>query len=209
MSETLLALIPTHGVWLLFAVTFAGAMGLPVPTGLLILAAGALTASGDLALGMVLAAALAGAVLGDHTSFAIGRHMGPRLTARLGKVSQSRVARASDLLARHGTHGIFLSRNILSPIGPVLNYVAGAARLTPWRFSLASITGEAVWVAAYAALGIAFADSIAWVATLAGNALGFLTAFTLTAITGIWLWTSTRAAADAGPAGGRERPAGS
>ena len=66
MTEWLLELVPHYGTWLVAVVTFLSCLALPVPSSILMLAAGGFAASGDLMLWQVTGAALAGAILGDQ-----------------------------------------------------------------------------------------------------------------------------------------------
>jgi membrane protein DedA with SNARE-associated domain len=79
----LLALVPEHGVPVLFVATFLSCLAVPIPSSLLMLAAGAFVASGDLAALPVAAAALGGAVLGDQLGYGIGHSGGISLWIRL------------------------------------------------------------------------------------------------------------------------------
>ena len=76
LTNWLLALVPTYGLWLLASVTFLACLALPVPCSILMLTAGGFVASGDLVLWQVLAAALSGAVLGDQIGYRIGLYGG-------------------------------------------------------------------------------------------------------------------------------------
>ena len=76
LTNWLLALVPTYGLWLLASVTFLACLALPVPCSILMLTAGGFVASGDLVPWQVLAAALSGAVLGDQIGYRIGLYGG-------------------------------------------------------------------------------------------------------------------------------------
>ena len=142
------------------------------------LAGGAFVASGDLALWAVAGGAFAGAVLGDQAGYQLGRSGGARLVARLERspARATAIARARGELGRHARTGVFLTRWLLSPLGPYVNLVAGAAGIGRGLFTLWAVLGEAVWVAVYVGLGFAFADRIGLVADIAGNLIGAITA---------------------------------
>ena len=76
MTATLLALVPTYGLWLLAVCTFASCMAIPLPASILLLAAGGFVASGDLPLVGCVIASLAGALLGDQAGYHVGRFGG-------------------------------------------------------------------------------------------------------------------------------------
>ena len=189
MTEAFLALIPVYGLWLVAATTYLSCLAVPVPSSLMMLAAGGFAESGDLHVGSILAAAFLGAVAGDQTGFALGRKGGTALIARLrGHPRRAQmIARAEALMARRGTLGIFLSRWLFSPLGPWLNFAAGGTGL-PWsKFTLAGIAGEALWVGLYVGAGVIFAGNITAASELLGASLGLLAAGTATLGLGLWL----------------------
>lgn len=177
LTDALLPLVPTYGAVFLFAITFLSCLALPVPSSLAMLAGGAFAAVGDLGLAQVTAAALAGAVLGDQAGYQVGRMGGPlldRLTAR--PRSRPMIARARAMLADRGWAAVFFTTWLFSPLGPWMNFAAGAARMRWARFSSASVLGESVWVVGYVGLGWSFASQIDRIAALVGNASGALAA---------------------------------
>ena len=189
MTETLLSLVPVWGPWAVALVTFLSCLALPVPASLVMLAAGGFAAMGDLGLASAVAAALAGAVAGDHAGYTLGRLGGAGLITRL-RARQRRaqlVDRAVSALHARGAVTVFLSRWLVSPLGPWVNFAAGATRY-PWRrFALPEAAGEAVWVGLYVGLGWAFAGNLEAAADLAGSALGFVAAGAVTLGLGLWL----------------------
>ena len=186
MTDALLELVGAWGVWALALTTFLSCLALPVPSSMMMLAAGAFVASGDLALGAVVAGALGGALLGDQVGFALGRRVGQArwLTATPGRAAL--IGKARALTARHGLWAVFFSRWMFSALGPYVNLVAGGAHMRWARFSLGSVTGESVWVAVYVALGWALGGRIDQIAELASNATGLATSLLIAAILG-WL----------------------
>ena len=69
---------------------------------------------------VVAAGAIIGASLGDLSAFLLARRLQPLLSrhARL-------LERAQRLVARRGMLAVFLSRWLVTPLGPATNYVAG------------------------------------------------------------------------------------
>ena len=150
MIDTLLALVPDYGAWLMLVATFCSCLALPIPASLLMLTGGAFAATGDPALTSVAAAALTGAFAADQVRFYVGRWGGGALLARLGR-DRTRAAvltKAGARLADIGIAAVFLSRWLFSPLGPWVNLAAGAVGLRWSVFTLAGIAGEAVWVTA-------------------------------------------------------------
>jgi membrane-associated protein len=189
--ESFLALITDYGAWILFVVTFASCLAMPVPSSLMMLAGGGLVASGDLSALPVAGAALGGAILGDQTGYALARISGGGRFAVWVERKPARakaMTRAHDMTGRWGNLGIFLSRWLASPLGPYVNLAAGIMRLNWPRFLLWGALGEIVWVTAYVGMGYVFAGQMTAVAEIAGNASGFLAAAAVVAGLGAYLW---------------------
>lgn len=195
MTDTLLALVPTYGSWLVLVALLLSCLALPVPSSILVMTAGGFAASGDLVLWQVQAMALAGFVVGDQIAYALARTGGRSLITRLRRRpgTDRLFSRAQMLLDRHGLLAVFLSRTVFSPLGPYLGYLSGSLGL-PWlSFTLAAVAGALCWCAGYSLLGYAFATQIADIALMIGNAMGFLLGGLLVAATAWYLWRSWRA----------------
>ena len=195
MTDTLLALVPTYGSWLVLVALLLSCLALPVPSSILVMTAGGFAASGDLVLWQVQAMALAGFVVGDQIAYVLARTGGRSLITRLRcRPGADRLfCRAQMLLDRHGLLAVFLSRTIFSPLGPYLGYLSGSLGL-PWlSFTLPAVAGALCWCAGYSLLGYAFATQIADIALMIGNAMGFLLGGLLVAATAWYLWRSWRA----------------
>lgn len=198
LAADLLSLVPQYGLVLLGLGTFLSCLALPVPTSLMMLSAGGFVAAGDLVGWQVVGAALGGAVLGDQAGYRIGRAgggLGRALitTDRQRNRSRARlVAKAARLLHRHGTLAVFVSRWLVSPLGPYVNFASGAAGLGWAGFTRAAIAGETIWVAIYVGLGAAFADDLLALADLMSSVSGLLVAVAVVALSGLWLRAALR-----------------
>lgn len=160
MNTATLALLAEWGEPFLFVLLFFAALGLPLPATLSLIAAGALTATGVIDGYSTVIWSVCGAVLGDHAGYLVGRVAGPTVQARLERrpTMARRFETARERLTERGIAGIFLSRWLLTPLGPPVNIAAGIAAFPLVRFSLADIAGEIVWVALYFSIG-AFAGA--------------------------------------------------
>ena len=193
MTETLLALVPQYGLWLLAIGTFLSCLALPVPSSLFMLSAGGFVTSGDLVGWQVAVSAFVGAALGDQLGYRAGRVGSSAVSRRLGGKRRARLmARAAALLRDRGGMAVFLSRWLFSPLGPYMNFAGGAAVMNWRRFTLASLGGEAVWVAIYVGAGAVFANDLMATAAMLGNASGFLAAAAVAAALAWWLRAALR-----------------
>jgi membrane protein DedA with SNARE-associated domain len=194
MSDYLLATLGLYGAPVLFVALLVGSAGVPLPASLLLVAAGSFVEQGDLDLWPVLALSAAGAVLGDQVGYAVGRLGGRRLTRRLGGLvgGEKKVEGAEAWLKRRGGLGVFLSRWLLTPLGPVVNLTAGATGY-PWpRFLLYDVLGEALWVALYVLLGMFFSDRVQALSDLLGDLTWAVLGLVAAAVLGVMLFRRLR-----------------
>ena len=192
MSDWLLAQVGEWGALALALVTFLSCLAIPVPSSMMMMAAGAFVASGDLVLIEVALAALVGAVAGDQVGYGLGRLGGRRAE---GWVSQNpaRAAvleRARASVQRRGSLAVFLTRWLFSVLGPYVNLLAGGAGMGWARFTAAGVAGELVWVGVYVGIGRAAAGQIEQIGAVLGNASGLLASLAITAGLGWMLWRS-------------------
>jgi membrane protein DedA with SNARE-associated domain len=159
-------------------------ISLLVPATALLLAIGALLGNGTLEVGPVLAAAIAGAVIGDAVGFWVSRAVGPRVVRRWLPRGQRRAyARALLLFRRWGWAAVFLGR-FLGPVRAVAPAVAGIARMRELHFQAVNVASAAVWVPAMLLPGYAAARGAEHAAELTGGPL-LLGAAVLT-VAGAW-----------------------
>jgi membrane protein DedA with SNARE-associated domain len=77
------------------------------------------------------------------------------LILRFGKyflIPPEKLERAEIWLTRYETSGVFFAR-LLPVIRHLISYPAGLVRMNFWKFSLATITGSALWCSVLAYLG--------------------------------------------------------
>ena len=84
MTDWLLAQVPTYGMWLLTACTFASCLALPMPASILMLGPAASWRRATCPCWGSFGAALGRAVAGDELGFAASRYGGAGLIDRLG-----------------------------------------------------------------------------------------------------------------------------
>lgn len=189
MTDWLLALVPSYGLWLLAAVTFCSCLALPIPASILMLAAGGFVAAGDLELFATLGAAAAGGIAGDQLGFWAGRWLGAPVLTRLRRdpAREKLLGRAVAMMDQRGAIGVFLTRWLFSPLGPWVNLTAGSTGFSWRRFTLAGVAGEAVWAGLYVGMGYGFAGNIEAASEMLGSVLGFLAAGAVMIGLGLWL----------------------
>ncbi len=195
MIDTIFALVPTYGAYLIAACVTLSCLALPLPSSLLVLAAGGFAASGDLNLWEVGLGAFAGFALGDQLVYLIGRRGGTAIKQRIEKAPKraALVCKAEKFVEKRGAWAVLASRTIVSPLGPYVGFVGAAAGMTWLRFSVPALSGAAIWSASYAGLGYSFADRITEIASIISNLAGVLIAIGIVIWSGMWLIKSAKA----------------
>lgn len=189
MTDAVLAFAADYGVPLLFTVTLLSCLALPVPSSLLMLAAGGFAATGDLSLPAVAMAAFSGAIIGDNLGYWIARGIGDRFSDWLSTRPRRAALRnnAQGFMARWGGVSVFFSCWLVAPLGPYVNYVSGLTRFSWTRFALWGAAGEVFWVGIYIGMGYLFTDNLTQISALLGNLSGFLVAAVVSVGIGAWL----------------------
>ena len=181
MREQLLAAVSQYGSPALFAVVMLASVGAPLPIALLLVVTGSLAAQGAMNLWTAIAVAGTGSVLGDLTGYCIGRWGGTALVNRFSRIigGPRRLEEIEERARRRAGLYIFLTRWLLSPLGPWVNLASGTARY-PWhRFLLWDVVGEFFGVALYISLGQIFSDRVMALDSVLGDATWGIMALTV------------------------------
>ena len=189
MTDTIIALIPDYGLFLLFGVVSLACLAFPLPSSVLVLTSGAFAASGDLTLWQVVTVAFVAFALGDQIAFGIAAKAGPRMLGWMrGKPRLQPVLEKSEfMLESKGQLAVLLSHTILSPTCPYISYLCGAGGMKWGKFSVMALIGAAIWTGAYVALGFMFATQLSQVATILSNFFGVVIAGVVVMYCVVWL----------------------
>jgi membrane protein DedA with SNARE-associated domain len=186
MNDQLLSLVSQYGAPALFGIVAIAAIGVPLPITLLLFLAGSMVAQGAMNLWWVIGAAGAGSILGDQAGYAIGRWGGQAAVNKVRRLFGKGVdLGAVEAKSRAwGGPGIFLTRWLLSPLGPWINLVCGTAGY-PWRrFLFWDALGEITGAAIYISLGRIFSDRVMAMNAVLGNLTWAVVALAAAAILG-------------------------
>lgn len=157
------ALIQTYGYWVVLLFVAVESTGIPFPGETMLLAAAIYAgATHHLALPLVIAAAAAGAILGDNVGFFVGREGGYRLLRRFGHIIHldgRRLKLGQYLFLRHGGEIVFFGR-FVAVLRAWAAFLAGANRMRWSRFLLFNAAGGILWAALYGAGGYLLGDTV-------------------------------------------------
>ena len=158
--DPLIAFVSAHA-WLAYLTLFLAALleavpiaGSVIPGSTIILALSALVPGGDLVLAWVLAAAIAGALLGDGTAFWIGHRTQREILNSWPMTNYPRVVAQSEaFFHRWGALAVFFAR-FVPPIRAFVPVTAGALGMTPLRFYAVNVPAILLWAPAHVLPGV-------------------------------------------------------
>jgi len=182
LNAFFISALQQYGYPVLWSVVFVAAAGAPISGSLLLSAAGAFSAFGDLNIFILLPVALSAAVMGDNLTYAIGRRVGMPLLGWLERQKRFRwitpqtVARARTYFGERTGWAIFLSRFLIVVLGGPINLLAGLEQYPYRSFLFWDVSGQILSVIISLGLGYAFAESWEEVASLFGAFSGLILA---------------------------------
>jgi membrane protein DedA with SNARE-associated domain len=186
ITDQVLAALLVYGLPVLFGVIMICSIGVPFPLSLMLVAAGSFVEQGEMKLWQVVGVASVAAVLGDHIAYGLSRWGGRRAVNRIGSRIgvAAHINQAEALTKRWSGAGIFLSRWLLTALGPWVNVASGMAAY-PWRrFLLWDVLGEVLWVLLYVGIGYAFSSRVQAIAEILGNLTWVVVGLIVTVILG-------------------------
>lgn len=184
MSDFLLTQVINYGAPILGLIVFIGALGVPFPGTLIVIAVGAFCRQGFLAWHITGLLALTCVVLGDSVGYAIGRYAREPVQRRFG--NSDRWSKAEDFFQRWSGMSIFWTRFLITGIAVPVNIIAGTSNISFRRFLVYDLAGEAIWIFGYGGLGYLFGTQWEAVSDFLNNISGLLLGLLVLAV-GIWL----------------------
>jgi membrane protein DedA with SNARE-associated domain len=147
-----------HGYIVIFVAVFIEQIGFPIPSGPVLLAAGALAGFQRLNLVPVLALSLAACLICDSLWFVLGWRRGGSVLKFVCRVSiepDTCVSRTHSAYLRYGPESLLISKFLpwFGTLGPPL---AGMFNLAIWKFLLVDAGGALLWSGAYVGCGWLF-----------------------------------------------------
>ncbi len=154
-------LIATYGYLAVFVLMVAESACIPIPSEVIMTFGGALAAGAvpgtSLNLIGVIAAGVAGNVVGSYIAWAVGRYGGQPALQRWGErfwLREHDLDRASAWFARYGPRAVLIGR-VLPVVRTFISLPAGIADMRPVRFGIYTTIGCVPWTAALAYTGYA------------------------------------------------------
>ena len=158
----LIMLLQEYGLGLVFVNVLALQAGLPVPAYPVLIVAGAYAAMGGSPLWQLVAVAVAAALVADTGWYTAGRNFGLRILGVLCRMSLSPdtcVRQTESIFQRFGPASMLFAK-FVPGFASVATALAGALRLSYWKFVLFDAGGAALWSGVAIALGYVFRGAI-------------------------------------------------
>lgn len=147
-----------HGYAAIFLYVLASQLGVPVPAAPMMLAAGALAATGRIALAPAALAVVIACLCADALWYVLGRTRGRqvvRFLCRLSLEPESCVQSTENAIHRYGTRFLLVAK-FLPGLGLMAAPVAGESRAPYARFLAFDALGATLWASTYLLIGRLF-----------------------------------------------------
>jgi membrane protein DedA with SNARE-associated domain len=157
-----LQFVAHHGYSVLFVWVLAEQAGLPIPSIPILLATGAMAATGDLNIFTTLAVAVVAAMIADFAWYELGQRKGMKVLNFLCKMSlepDSCVRQTELAFSKQGLRSLLIAK-FVPGLGTAAPPLAGIFRLSIWRFLLYDAIGTLAWAGVYVGLGAAFSKQV-------------------------------------------------
>lgn len=172
-------LLALYGYWAVLVFVAIESTGIPFPGETMLLAASVYAGTTNhLSIILVIAAAAAGAIIGDNCGYVVGHEGGYRLVRRYGKyvrLDERKLKLGQYLFIKHGGKVVFFGR-FVSVLRAWAAFLAGVNRMTWSRFFFFNAAGGIIWATIYGLGGYVLGENVHRIAGPVGIALGAIAA---------------------------------
>lgn len=131
-------------------------LGLPIPTAVLVLAAGGFGRQGVIDWRVALIIGLTGVILGDCTGYALGRLAGNWGQGQVKCWRPTIWQTTRNRFHQHGALTVLLTRTLFTSLDVPTNLIAGGSHYAFPRFLVCDLFGRAIWITIFGGLGYLF-----------------------------------------------------
>ncbi len=162
MFDQVLSYILLYKYFALFLITFLGSLTNLMPASPSLIISGALIAIGHLNYFQVFLFGYLGVTLGDICGYFLSYFFSKEILIKIGfkKLINSRsFKKAERIFEKNAGKTIFFSRFFLSSFGPIINLVAGFAKINYKKFIFYDAMGEIIYIFLLTGIGYLFANN--------------------------------------------------
>jgi membrane protein DedA with SNARE-associated domain len=186
----ILGQLAKHGYALLFVWVAAEQLGLPIPAVPVLIAAGVLSATGQLTFAGAFGLGILACMIGDSAWYGIGKWKGTAVLQTLCRMSlepESCVRQSSNFITRHGGRSLMIAK-FIPGIGAVAVPLAANSDISTPSFILYDFLGCIAYVGAYLGVGRLLGDRIDKLDVLAGSLRTATAGFAVVGTAAILAW---------------------
>ena len=194
VTAWIIAAISHLGYLGLYAGMLGQAVGVPLPSELMLAFSGYLASTHVLEIVPVMVAGAAGDVSGAIIAYLVGYYGGRPFLLRFGRlffVRERELERADEWFARYGTRAVLVLK-LLPAIRAFGSFPAGVTRMRLVPFLLYTMLGSAIWSVLFAGIGYTLGKNWDLLGVYARPASFVLLGLLVVAII-VWLWAHIRA----------------
>jgi membrane protein DedA with SNARE-associated domain len=151
-----------HGYSVLFVWVLVETMGLPLPSGPLLITMGALAGAGQVNLFLCIGLGVCAAFLSDIVWYTAGRKRGRKVLTSICRIAlepDSCVRRTESIFGVYGARSLLVTK-FVPGLGAVSMPLAGIIRMPLPRFVLFDVLGVLLWAGAYSLAGYIFSEEL-------------------------------------------------
>ena len=155
-------LFEKYGLLLAFAAVLLEQLGPPLPSGPLLMVAGALATEGRVSAWSLAGVAWGASMLGKIALYVVGRRYGRQAMGalcRLAVTPNSKIDKTDRRFERWGA-ALLIFAEFIPGVRTLAPTLAGAEKLSPTSFLLYSAVGAALWTGLYLGIGLVFSEQI-------------------------------------------------
>ena len=155
-GDDVLTALLVYGYPALGLTLLLGAIGLPLPDGVVTTIASSLASQGRIDWFWAVTIIVTSSVLGDTVGYGLGRWLDQKFLDRYGQwlgLTATRRARVQSLFDRWGLLAMFITRTFMSYLSSIASLLAGFSRYRLSKFLATAFVGRLVWTAGYFRLG--------------------------------------------------------
>lgn len=155
LAQDLVDLIFDWGYLGIFLLMTVESSFIPFPSEIVLVPAGYLASKGDMNLGMIMASALGGSLVGAFINYYLALLLGRKILKKYGKyffINENALEKMDNYFEKHGAISTFIGR-LIPGIRQLISIPAGLSRMNLAVFSIYTALGAGIWALILTMLG--------------------------------------------------------
>ncbi len=155
LAQDLVDLIFDWGYLGIFLLMTVESSFIPFPSEIVLIPAGYLASKGDMNLGMIMASALSGSLVGAFINYYLALLLGRRILKKYGKyffINENALEKMDNYFEKHGAISTFIGR-LIPGIRQLISIPAGLSKMNLAVFSIYTALGAGIWALILTLLG--------------------------------------------------------